>query len=78
MKKREKKNPSKSEAEQPAEAAVKGPLRIPIAPKESIASLVPLAMAAPKPIRGTEAPEPANSNRGEYKPKAPKSTPKTT
>ena len=38
----------------------------------------PLASAFPKPVRGTVAPAPAQSTRGWYSPKAPRTTPATT
>ena len=64
LKIREIKYPDKRAAEQPAEADEKGPFKMPIKPSESIISFVPLTIAAPKPIRGTEAPAPAISNKG--------------
>ena len=48
----------------PAAASAIPPESMPIAPLSSIACFIPLPIVAPKPIRGTDTPQPNTSNNG--------------
>ena len=56
--------PKKTAAQMPAAEAVKPPVNTPRSPSFSTACLTPLASVLPKPVSGTVAPAPAQSNRG--------------
>ena len=64
LKKIDAKSPERRAAVMPAEEDESPPERMPIAPFSSIASFTPRAIFAPKPMRGSETPEPNVSSRG--------------
>ena len=76
--KRERKRPEKSATVIPVAVAPRPPENAPISPSVSTASLTPLPIAAPKPMRGVDTPEPKISKRGSYAPSAYKRTPEHT
>ena len=57
-------SPKINDAVIPTADAERPPERMPRGPTRSTASLTPLAMVAPKPMRGTDTPAPKSSKRG--------------
>ena len=70
--------PKKMAAVVPAAPAVNPPVNTPKKPSSSTALRTPSDSAQPNPVKGTVAPQPANSASGPYTPKAPNATPLVT
>ena len=71
-------SPEKMAAVIPPADAFRPPMKIPGKPWLSTAFRTPSAKRFPKPVRGTVAPAPANSERGLYRFSPPRITPATT